>query len=318
MFRISQLKMQWTFLVPMECAGQRLDHFLASHLSDIATRSQIQRWIERGGVSVQGLTTTKFGFKLDFGTEIQVRRPELPPAHLEPIPMEIPILWEEEEFAVVHKPPGIACHPGPGEDKPTLVNGLLHQFNKLSFHSNARRPGLVHRLDKPTEGVLLVAKSERAHSILAGFFQNRTIQKTYLAWVLQSPPDSQGSITKPIARHPVDRLKMTITEKGRNAISHYTTKEIIPTHNGRKFSLVEIELETGRTHQIRVHLQSIGCPVVGDSLYSRSWKEYENFGLLLLAQRIAFQHPFLPNKTIDVSIELPQRFLDFQRKCRNY
>ncbi len=312
--------MRYKIQVSDEFHLSRLDLFLKSQAGEDLSRTVVQRWIEEGWVTneTKNELSTKNGSKVLLGEEYSIDIKERPPSRLEPIPMDIPILWEEDEFLIIHKKPGISCHQGPGDDTPSLVNGLLYQFQNLSQAGGVNRPGIVHRLDKPTEGVLVVAKTDRAHVALSRLFQERKIEKEYLAWTLQSPPDAQGSIRLPIGRHPVERIKMAVREDGRPSVTHYETQEIVHTATGRKYSMVKLNLETGRTHQIRVHLQKLGCPVVGDSLYSRSAKEYDSFGLLLLSRKLAFDHPFDPGKRIDVSIDLPERFKVFSKKCRVY
>lgn len=312
--------MRYKIQVSDEFHLSRLDLFLKSQAGEDLSRTVVQRWIEEGWVTneTKNDLSTKNGSKVLLGEEYSIDIKERPPSRLEPISMDIPILWEEDEFLIIHKKPGISCHQGPGDETPSLVNGLMFQFQNLSQTGGVHRPGIVHRLDKPTEGVLVVAKTDRAHVALSRLFQERKIEKEYLAWTLQSPPDAQGSIRLPIGRHPVERIKMAVREDGRPSVTHYETQEIVHTATGRKYSMVKLNLETGRTHQIRVHLQKLGCPVVGDSLYSRSAKEYDSFGLLLLSRRLAFDHPFVPGKRIDVTIDLPERFKMFSKKCRVY
>ncbi|MDZ4724599.1 MAG: RluA family pseudouridine synthase [Leptospira sp.] len=312
--------MQINITVSDDYQDSRLDVFLKENAGDDLSRSTVQKWIDSGYVTLLGASEIikKNGYRVSPGEEFSIQIPPRPASRLEPIPMDIPILYEEDEFMVIHKKPGIACHSGPGDDQPSLVNGLLYQFKQLSSVGGERRPGIVHRLDKPTEGVLLVAKSDRAHAMLAKMFQERKVKKLYNAWVLQSPVEALGTIRMPIGRHPVERIKMCVREDGRDAITHYKTEQIVQTQTGRKFSFLSVQIETGRTHQIRVHLQKIGCPVVGDSLYSRSAKEYAQYGMLLLAKEMSFPHPFIADKTIDISIEMPERFQTFARKCKSY
>ncbi|MCW7474593.1 23S rRNA pseudouridylate synthase [Leptospira levettii] len=298
----------------------RLDVFLKDNAGDDLSRSTVQKWIDSGFVTnkTKDQVVHKNGYKVTLGEEYVVDVIARPPSRLEPIPMDIPVLYDEEEFMVIHKKAGIACHSGPGDDSPSLVNGLLHQFKNLSGTGGERRPGIVHRLDKPTEGVLIIAKTDRAHAALSKLFQDRLVDKTYYAWVLQAPVEAEGTISLPIGRHPVERVKMCVREDGRMAITHYRTEKIVQTQTGRKFSLMKLGLETGRTHQIRVHMAKIGCPVVGDSLYSRSAKDYTQYGLLLFAKKLDFPHPFVPDKRIVVELEFPERFKIFERKCPSY
>jgi 23S rRNA pseudouridine1911/1915/1917 synthase len=312
--------MQINVTVSEDYLDSRLDIFLKENAGEDLSRSTVQKWIDSGYVTdlATGKAIQKNGHRVSIGEEYSILIPPRPASRLDPIQMDIPILYDEEEFMVIHKKPGIACHSGPGDDQPSLVNGLLYQFKQLSSVGGERRPGIVHRLDKPTEGVLLIAKSDRAHAILAKMFQDRKVKKQYNAWVLQSPVEAEATIRMPIGRHPVERIKMCVREDGRDAITHYKTEQIIQTQTGRKFSFLSVQIETGRTHQIRVHLQKLNCPVVGDSLYSRSAKEYAQYGMLLFARQITFPHPFIEGKVIDVTLDYPERFQTFARKCKSY
>ncbi|TGN09806.1 RluA family pseudouridine synthase [Leptospira ilyithenensis] len=312
--------MQIFVTVSEEYNQSRLDIFLKDNAGDDLSRSTVQKWIDSGFVknSENLEKPLKNGHKVSTEEKYVIEIPPKPPSRLEPVQMDIPVLYEEEEFMVIHKKAGIPCHSGPGDDSPSLVNGLLYQFQNLSSVGGDRRPGIVHRLDKPTEGVLVIAKSDRAHAALSKMFQERMVKKSYYAWVLQSPVEGEGKINLPIGRHPVERIKMCVREDGRAAVTHYKTEKIIQTHTGRKYSFLSLDLETGRTHQIRVHLQKSGCPVVGDSLYSRSAKEYAQYGLLLFSKRIEFPHPFQTEKTVAVELDFPERFKTFERKCVSY
>lgn len=305
--------MKFQFFVEEEKAGLRLDVYLFLHFSDRSSRSAIQKWIREGHVFVNGKPTTKTGYKIRPKEEIIVTIPPPKPLQKEPIPMEIPVLWEDEHYAIIHKYPGIATHPGIGDTSPALSQGLAGRFSQLSELGGQERPGIVHRLDKPTEGVLIIAKSNYAHFLISKKFQNREVEKTYYAWVHQAPPEEEGTIQLPIGRHPKERLKMTIRPDGRLGITHYKIEKVIRTLDGRKFSFLKIQLETGRTHQIRVHFQSLRCPIVGDLLYSRSGLEWEKYGLMLLAKKISFQHP-ITKQYVEAEIEFPNRFLDFEKK----
>ncbi|MCZ8156717.1 MAG: RluA family pseudouridine synthase [Leptospira sp.] len=312
--------MQINITVSEDYQDSRLDLFLKDNAGEDLSRSTVQKWIDSGYVIdlSKESAVLKSGHRVNAGDQFSILVPPRPASRLDPISMDIPILYDEEEFMVIHKKPGIACHSGPGDDQPSLVNGLLYQFKHLSSVGGERRPGIVHRLDKPTEGVLVIAKSDRAHATLSKMFQERKVKKQYFAWVLQSPVEALGTIRMPIGRHPVERIKMCVREDGRDAVTHYKTEQIIQTQTGRKFSFLSVQIETGRTHQIRVHLSKINCPVVGDNLYSRSAKEYAQYGMLLLAKEISFPHPFIEGKTVDVSIDYPDRFKTFERKCKSY
>jgi 23S rRNA pseudouridine1911/1915/1917 synthase len=307
--------MNLSFKTTEEDTNTRLDHFLNRSTGDEISRTSIQKWIKQGYV-VQSPTheTVKPGQKVKAGEIFIIHVPPRAKTHLEPIPMDLPILLEEDDFIIIQKPRGLSSHGGPQDDRPSLVNGLLYHFKQLSSHGGESRPGIVHRLDKPTSGVMVIAKNDRSHIALSKKFQNREVEKKYYAWLIQAPKNPTGRIESKIGRHPTERLKMCICSTGRNAITHYKIIKTIQSRKGRVFSLVEVRIETGRTHQIRVHFQSLGCPVVGDMLYSRSGSEFEKYGLLLFSQMIRFEHPF-EKREISVEIPFPENFLEFEREA---
>jgi 23S rRNA pseudouridine1911/1915/1917 synthase len=260
-----------------EDAGARLDQFLVRLNPDVS-RSRIQQLIERGKVEVNGKTVSRAGLKLSGDEEVSLTGPaEAPPLKAKPEKIPLDIVYEDDSLAVVNKPAGMMVHAGAGaaEDdeegdprsRGTLVNALLDRFKKLSKEGGDLRPGIVHRLDKETSGLIIVAKTDVAHRKLAEQFSERKIRKKYIALVHGWLKDDHGTISTAIGRDPVRRNRMsTRTRDGRSAISHYTAIERIDTVYGR-FTLLEVTIETGRTHQIRVHLASLGHPVVGDALY---------------------------------------------------
>ena len=249
--------------------GLRLDVFLARHL-DHLTRSQIQLLNRSGAIRIEG-RQDKAGYKIR-GTElIEVDLSPLEPHPLTPEQMPLQIYFEDRDLAVIEKPAGIVVHPGSGTHRGTIVHGLLFHFQNLSDIGGKSRPGIVHRLDKGTSGLLIVAKNNMAHARLSKAFQDRQIQKTYLALVHGALPHPSGAIELSIGRHSTIRTKMaTMTKRGRSAHTEYqTVKEF------RGFSLLEVKIKTGRTHQIRVHLKAVGHPVVGDKVYGeRSYNEF--------------------------------------------
>lgn len=261
-----------TIAVPAESAGQRLDQFLAAQLDGVS-RSRIQLLLDQRDVLVDG-EHKKASLRLR-GNEVVTITGEPHPAPLKATPEAIPldVVYEDNDFAVVNKPAGMMVHAGSGQNEDarsrgTLVNAILHRFNALSSSAGELRPGIVHRLDKDTSGLIIVAKNDRAHSALAAMFSGRSIHKTYIALVQGAVARDKGTITAAVGRDPVRRTRMTAkpTENARSAVSHYEVLRRLTTRFG-KFTLVKVRIETGRTHQIRVHMASINHPVVGDTLY---------------------------------------------------
>ncbi len=305
----------FTFTVTEEWSGSRLDSWLAHVLEKEASRARIQNWIKEG--CVEGpYNHIKNSLVVKSGDQFQITPISKKPVDLSPVKMDLEVLYEDPYIAIIHKPPGIAVHPGPGDGRTTLMNGIVHRWKDLPPAPDPLRPGIVHRLDKPTEGILILAKSENAHRRFSDLFRLRLIEKEYLAWLLAPPPDSSGEVNQPIKRHPMERTKMMVNPTGRPSRTGYVVEKSCISRKGRKFTFVRLNLYTGRTHQIRVHMSYLGAPVVGDPLYSRSSKEFNRFGLLLLAHRIKFHHPFL-DREMEFQLELPQRFLDFEQHCGN-
>lgn len=305
--------MDLAFTVNAEEEGMRLDVWLSSRLEG-RSRTEIQKWIRSG--LVQGPEDVVPSRKILQGESYSVQPPEPPAADITPVDLGLKLVYQDEQIAVVHKPPGLAVHPGPGDQGLTLAHGLLHAFRELGSGDWGTRPGIVHRLDKPTEGLLLVARNPAAHKNLSRQFHDRTVSKKYCAWLLSCPQSVKGEINAAIKRHPRERLRMRIDPTGRSAVTRYEVLETLVVQkgrnlHGRKFAFVEIDILTGRTHQIRVHMASIGCPVVGDDLYSRTSADFSQFGLLLLARELAFDHPVTGSR-MSFRLDLPQRFLDFE------
>ena len=260
-----------TISVPTDAAGQRLDQFLASHIPDIS-RARVQQLIAEQKALVND-NVAKPSLRLRGGEQITILGdPEPPPlrAIAEDIPLNI--VYEDDDLAVINKPAGMMVHAGAGatedeRNRGTLVNALLHRFGKLSDVGGELRPGIVHRLDKETSGLIIVAKNDVTHRKLGQQFSGRQVKKRYIALVHGWPAKDRGTINAEISRDVVRRIRMTTRGSGgRAAITHYEVRERIASQFG-KFALVDVRIETGRTHQIRVHMSSIGHPVVGDSLY---------------------------------------------------
>jgi len=293
-------------------AGKRLDVFLAEKIPEL-TRSQAKRLIEAGRVTLAETPVTKAKYKVKGGESFSVSVP--PPAEIKLEPQEeVPfeILYEDEDLAVINKPAGVVVHPACGHTEGTLVHGLLARLEDLSGVGGEARPGIVHRLDKDTSGLLVVAKNDRAHLALSEMFQERKIKKTYLALVHGVPKARSGRIDRPIRRHPVHRKKMTVHEKdGREAVTLWRVKEVF-----RRAALLEVEPLTGRTHQIRVHLASIGHPIVGDELYGGAKPHGPKAKRQMLhAWKLRFRHP-RTGKELSFEAPLPEDFEELLHALR--
>ena len=314
--------------VPEEADGQRLDLFLAQQLNDVS-RSRVQLLLEQGGVLIGG-KQAKASRKVRSGQSISILGDPQPPplrAMAEAIPLEI--VYEDSDLAVVNKPAGMMVHAGSGatedaRNRGTLVNALLHHMRELSSSSGPLRPGIVHRLDKQTSGLIVVAKNDLAHARLASMFSRRQVRKLYLALVQGELPQDSGTVNAPISRDTVRRTRMTTRrEGGRNAVSHWQVLRRIHGPYG-SFTLVSVRIETGRTHQIRVHMASLGHPVVGDTLYGASTEivpraEFARLPRLALqrnflhAAELEFAHPISSERITMVS-NLPPDLKDFMAR----
>ncbi|HXE04541.1 MAG TPA: RluA family pseudouridine synthase [Bryobacteraceae bacterium] len=316
---------------PPEAAGQRLDLFLTAQLEGVS-RSRVQLLLEQGSVTVDG-RAGKASWKIRGGERIEISV-DPTPAPLKATPEAIPleVVYEDADIAVVNKPAGMMIHAGSGasedaRNRGTLVNALLYRFNALSSTGGELRPGIVHRLDKDTSGLVVVAKNDQAHAALGAMFAGRRVKKTYFALVQGTVERERGTIAAGISRDPVRRTRMTTrpTENARSAVSHFEVTRRVVSRFGR-FTMVKVRIETGRTHQIRVHMASIGHPVVGDALYggarqltdqeaaqaagsraARRKREPEKLRLgrnFLHAARIEFAHP-ITGKPIELEAPLP-------------
>lgn len=297
----------------------RLDQYLAAHIEELS-RARVQKLIDDGLIKVNG-AAARASLKLKEGDLIEVILP--PPEVLEAVAENIPlqIIFEDDHLLVINKPAGMVTHPGAGVSSGTLVNAVLyHCQGSLSSIGGVVRPGIVHRLDKDTSGLIMVAKSDIAHKGLSEQLQSKQAKRTYLALLEGIPKVESGKVDAPIGRHPLKRKEMTIVkegQRGRSAVTNY-----LVVKNFSKFALVECRLETGRTHQIRVHMASLNLPVVGDIIYNRktagTLEARRKLGLqgqALHAARLSFIHP-VTNLLLEFQAELPQDFEQLLAKLK--
>lgn len=287
-------------------AGERLDVFLAEQLG--VTRSRAEKLIRAGNVRVDGIVQTKPGLKLTEDARVEADMP--PPVEMDAQAEEIPleICYEDNDIAVVNKPCGMVVHPAAGNESGTMVNALLFHLSDLSGIGGTLRPGIVHRLDKDTSGLLLVAKNDAAHLALSEALKNREMHKTYRAVVYGGFREESGVIEKPIARHPNDRKRMAVVEGGRYARTEYSVSQRL-----RGATLLDVGLITGRTHQIRVHFASIGHPLLGDPIYGGKKPPITSPRLMLHAWRIEFTHPST-GESMRFEAEEPAAFREMVKK----
>ncbi|MDI9484484.1 MAG: RluA family pseudouridine synthase [Bacillota bacterium] len=270
-------------LIAVDKPGMRLDLWLGDHLD--LSRSQIKRLIDSGLVTVND-AVVKAGYPVQEGDHISVTIPGAPAAELRPEPIPLDIVYEDSEVAVINKQKGLVVHPGAGNWDGTLVNALLAQVDELAEGSAPDRPGIVHRLDKDTSGLMMVAKTDEAYAFLSAQLKDRLVERHYLALVQGALSNPEGCIDKPIGRHPKNRQKMAVVPSGREAQTRYQVLEVFSKH-----SLVRCRLLTGRTHQIRVHFASIHHPLVGDPLYGSRHNNLGAKSQVLHACFLRFQHP---------------------------
>ena len=294
--------------VIQEDQQMRLDKYLAEQFPE-QTRSYLQKLIKEGGVLVNG-RSVKTGYQLSCGDEVCVNIPEPKELDVEPQKMELDIVYEDEDVILINKPKGMVVHPAPGHTKDTLVNGLLyHCQGNLSGINGVARPGIVHRIDRDTTGILIVCKNDMAHNSIAAQLKEHSITRRYRALVHGNIKEDKGTVEGPIGRHPVDRKKMAINERnGKPAVTHYQVLERFGN-----YTYIECVLETGRTHQIRVHMASIGHPLVGDEVYGPAKCPFKLEGQCLHAMVLGFVHP-RTGEYMEYSAELPGYFQELLGK----
>ncbi|MBV5262264.1 RluA family pseudouridine synthase [Synechococcus moorigangaii CMS01] len=295
----------------VEQRGERLDQWLAQQLPDIS-RSRLQRLIEQGQVQLNDALCQSKKMKLQVGDRLVVTLPAPATMALAPEAMDLDILFEDAHFLIVNKPAGMVVHPAPGNYEGTLVHGLLaHCGENLAGIGGVQRPGIVHRLDKDTTGAIAIAKTDQAHQSLQAQIKAKTARREYMGIVYGCPRENAGTIDAPIARHRGDRKKMAVDEMGRPAVTHWEMMERLGN-----YSLLYYKLETGRTHQIRVHSAHIGNPILGDPLYtSNRFDKVKLTGQALHARKLIVEHP-VTGETIEAIAPLPAEFEKLLRFLR--
>ena len=290
--------------VPDEETGERIDSFLSGKTD--FTRTRIQQLIKDRNITVNG-KPTKSSYKIEENDEIAIEVPEVETTEIKPENIKIDIVYEDSDIAVINKQAGLVVHPAHGHYSGTLVNAILYHIKDLSGINGEIRPGIVHRLDKDTSGLIVIAKNDKVHTALTEMFQEKKIRKTYLAILKGKLNKSEGKIVTQIGRDKNDRKKMTVIDdaaKGKNAITNY---RVISQNN--LFTLVKVNIETGRTHQIRVHMRYLGYPILGDSVYGRKDNEKRQ---MLHAYKLEFLHP-VTGRQMEFTGEIPE---DFQKALK--
>jgi 23S rRNA pseudouridine1911/1915/1917 synthase len=296
-----------TIQITEEMKGVRVDKAVSS-IDEDWSRSQIGNWVKEGHVKVNGVTV-KPNYKVKLEDLIIVTPPELEDLDVVPEDLDLEIVYEDEDVLVVNKPKGMVVHPAPGHSNGTLVNGLMHHCTDLSGINGVVRPGIVHRIDKDTSGLLMVAKNDQAHHSLVDQLVKKTVTRKYLALVHGHIPHDKGTIEAPIARDAKERQNMAVVDRGKHAVTHFRVLERFGD-----FTLVECRLETGRTHQIRVHMKYIGYPLVGDPKYGPK-KTMDIGGQALHAEVIGFVHP-KSGLYLEFSAEAPEEFSELLESLR--
>jgi 23S rRNA pseudouridine1911/1915/1917 synthase len=301
----------YTIAIPEDYNLERIDRVLPLLLETDISRNQIQRLIKESNITVNGYPVkSNYKVKTDDIIEFKPTGSDYSGPVAENIPLEI--VYEDKDIAVINKQPGLVVHPGPGNYGSTLVNALLFHIKTLPSSGDPQRPGIVHRLDRDTSGLMVVAKTDASLEGLINQFTAREVEKKYIAVVTGKPARDHSIISRPIGRHKKYRQKMTITEDGREAITEYWVSRIWHLQNGT-FSLLEIKIHTGRTHQIRVHMSSIGNPVIGDQIYSKRWEKFKVPYLLLASTYLKFRHP-VSGGELSFTAEPPAHITEFIEK----
>ena len=289
--------------------GERIDKYLSMNIEG-KSRSFMQGLIDSESIKVNN-KVAKSNYKLKKNDLVEVIMPDPIELDVKPEKIDLNIIYEDKDIIILNKPQGVVVHPAPGNYSGTLVNGLLYHCNDLSGINGVIRPGIVHRIDKDTSGVLVIAKNDEAHNALAEQFKVHSIKREYYALVEGRFNKLEGSIDKPLGRNKKDRLKMAIVEDGKRAVTHY---KVLEQYNNNT-SLIKCILETGRTHQIRVHMASIGHPLVGDPIYGAKKQKFKVKGQVLHAKTLGFIHPST-KEYMEFDSELPEYYKELLNSLR--
>ena len=289
--------------------GIRLDAYIAKKENNLS-RSMIQKLIQSANILVNG-SVQKESYKVKMNDIITINIPLAKESELLKQNIPLNIIYEDDDILVINKEKGMVVHPGNGNPDGTLVNAIMaHCGDSLSGIGGEKRPGIVHRLDKDTSGLIIVAKNDKAHINLTNQIKNREVKKIYIALVRGIIAENEATINIPISRDPKDRIKMAVNKNGKEAITHFKVLE-----RYKRYTLIELKIDTGRTHQIRVHMSHIGFPVVGDEVYSNGKNEFGIKGQMLHAKSLDFLHP-ITNKKMHFEAPAPEYFEDVIKKCR--
>lgn len=288
------------YTIKEEDSNQRLDLYLSEEVFKDKSRSYIQTQIKKGIIKVND-TLVKTGYMLKQDDVLTIEDIVVEKLDLTPVNLHLDIVYQDDDLAVINKPQGLVVHPASSYKGVTLVHGLLHQIKNLSDINGVIRPGIVHRIDKDTSGLLVIAKNDQTHQLLSDMLKAHEIKRTYLAVVYKPFSETKAVINAPIGRSPKHRIKMAIVNDGRPAVTHF---EVLDQNDD--FALVRCELETGRTHQIRVHMAYINHPIVGDPIYGPK-KVYGNTGQYLHAYQLAFMHP-IKKEYMTFHVDIPEEF----------
>lgn len=298
------------FEIDQENVNTRIDKAIANQYEELS-RTMIQKLIESGKVAVNG-SIQKSSYKVILGDEITIEEEPAKEINLKPQEIPLDVIYEDKDIIVVNKQKGLVVHPANGNPDGTLVNAIMAICkDSLSGIGGEIRPGIVHRLDKDTSGLIIIAKNDVAHLNLSEQIKNREVKKTYLALVKGVVKENEATVNMPIARSTKDRKKMAVSKDGKNAITHF---KVLKRYS--EYTFLEVKIETGRTHQIRVHLSQIGYPIVGDSVYSNGKNPFEISGQMLHAAKLSFEHP-TTKKELNLEATLPEYFLKVLRQLDN-